>query len=96
EMGAGQDTLLFHSEKSVVESYAEEEVDKSPDEGSLSSTADAGAAKADTSRSYSADAEDSDNNVGAGDNPMTVDSPLSRAQTRIRVSSQEKYGLSWC
>ncbi|KAI4826897.1 hypothetical protein KUCAC02_030327, partial [Chaenocephalus aceratus] len=46
----------------VVESYAEEEVDKSPDEGSLSSTADAGAAKADTSRSYSADAEDSDNN----------------------------------
>ncbi|KAI4825809.1 hypothetical protein KUCAC02_021475, partial [Chaenocephalus aceratus] len=25
--------------------------------------------------------------------PMTVDSPLSRAQTRIRVSSQEKYGL---
>ncbi|XP_034065690.1 uncharacterized protein LOC117542234 [Gymnodraco acuticeps] len=49
----------------VVESYAEEEVDKSPDEGSLSSTADAGAAKADTSRSYSADAEDSDNNAVA-------------------------------
>ncbi|KAI4811339.1 hypothetical protein KUCAC02_014249, partial [Chaenocephalus aceratus] len=25
--------------------------------------------------------------------PVTVDSPLSRAQTRIRVSSQEKDGL---
>ncbi|KAI4830214.1 hypothetical protein KUCAC02_001863 [Chaenocephalus aceratus] len=57
----------------VVESYVEEEVDKSPDKGSLSSTADAGAARADTSRSYSADAEDSDNI--AGDNPMNSGQP---------------------
>ncbi|KAI4803414.1 hypothetical protein KUCAC02_006963 [Chaenocephalus aceratus] len=76
----------------VVESYAEEEVDKSPDEGSLSSTADAGAAKADTSRSYSADAEDSDNNVGAGDNPN--DSGQPSEQSTDQDQSQQP-GKRW-
>ncbi|XP_034060397.1 uncharacterized protein LOC117538637 [Gymnodraco acuticeps] len=76
----------------MVESYAEEEVDKSPDEGSLSSTADAGTAKADTSRSYSADAEDSDNNVGAGDNPN--DSGQPSEQSTDQDQSQQP-GTRW-